>query len=221
MSGLFVTLEGIEGCGKTTQWGLLRDRLTASGYAVLATREPGGTALGLELRRVLLEGSEMSDRAEVLLMAADRAHHVATCLRPALSQGYIVLCDRYSDSTVAYQGYGRGLSLQDIDRLNRFATDGLVPHVTLWFDLDVSQGLARARKSATAPDRLEREGMAFHTRVARGFAELAQQHPDRIARIDGSLPIAEVAAAVWETLQPHLQRIAAIAPSQIQPQEVP
>ncbi|NJM28646.1 MAG: dTMP kinase [Pseudanabaena sp. RU_4_16] len=186
MSGLFVTFEGVEGAGKTTQLKLTEAWLRSLSYQVKTTREPGGTELGTNIRELLLQGGEVSDRAELLLLMADRAHHVETEIQPSLAQGYVVLCDRYYDSTIAYQGYGRGMDLEQIAQINRIATNGLQPNLTLWFDLDVKVGLGRARQVSGQPDRMERLDLEFHQRVAEGFRELAAQERDRIVRIDAS-----------------------------------
>jgi dTMP kinase len=186
MSGLFVTFEGVEGAGKTTQLKLTEAWLQSLPYQVKTTREPGGTELGTSIRVLLLQGGEVSDRAELLLLMADRAHHVETVIKPNLAQGYIVLCDRYYDSTIAYQGYGRGMDLEQIAQINRIATNGLQPDLTLWFDLDVNVGLSRAKRVSGQPDRMERLDLEFHQRVAQGFRELAEQERDRIVRIEAS-----------------------------------
>jgi dTMP kinase len=148
---VFITLEGGEGTGKTTQQTLLAEQLQKKGYACLCTREPGGTALGKELRALLLHGDPISPTAELLLYAADRAEHVQTRIRPALAAGQVVLCDRFTDSTLAYQGYGRDLDLGVIRQLNQLATGGLKPDLTLWLDLPPELGLARARSRPGSP----------------------------------------------------------------------
>jgi dTMP kinase len=186
MSGLFVTFEGVEGAGKTTQLKLTEVWLRSLSYQVKTTREPGGTELGTSIRALLLQGGEVSDRAELLLLMADRAHHVQTAIKPSLAQGFIILCDRYYDSTISYQGYGRGMDLEQIAQINRIATNGLQPDLTLWFDLDVKMGLSRAKQVSGQPDRMERLDLEFHQRVADGFRELAEQERDRIVRIDAS-----------------------------------
>ncbi|MDC0834051.1 dTMP kinase [Geitlerinema sp. CS-897] len=207
MTGSFVVFEGIEGCGKTTQlqrtcdW--LRSRVRGS---VVVTREPGGTELGRQLRTVLLEvreGEPIGDRAELLLYAADRAQHVERSIKPQLASGAIVLCDRYTDSTVAYQGYGRQLNRELIDRLNHIATGGLEPDLTLWLDVEPEIGLDRARKRGEA-NRLEREALDFHRRVRQGYAALAQQYPHRIVRIDGRRSPDEVEKKVQQILTERL-----------------
>ncbi len=203
MSGLFVTFEGVEGAGKTTQLKLTEAWLHALSYQVKTTREPGGTELGTNIRALLLQGGEVSDRAELLLLMADRAHHVETEIAPSLAQGYIVLCDRYYDSTIAYQGYGRGMNLAQIAQINRIATNGLQPDLTLWFDLDVKVGLTRAKQVSGQPDRMERLDLEFHQRVAEGFRKLAEQERDRIVRIDAS----QNADQIQSQIQSHIRTV--------------
>lgn len=203
MSGLFVTFEGVEGAGKTTQLKLTEAWLHALSYQVKTTREPGGTELGTNIRALLLQGGEVSDRAELLLLMADRAHHVETVIQPSLAQGYIVLCDRYYDSTIAYQGYGRGMDLAQIAQINRIATNGLQPDLTLWFDLDVKVGLTRAKQVSGQPDRMERLDLEFHQRVAEGFRKLAEQERDRIVRIDAS----QNADQIQSQIQSHIRTV--------------
>ncbi|WP_019501012.1 dTMP kinase [Pseudanabaena sp. PCC 6802] len=205
MSGLFVTFEGGEGGGKTTQLKLTEAWLRSLDYPVTTTREPGGTELGQKIRALLLQGGEVSNRAELLLLMADRAHHVETCIQPHLDRGFIVLCDRYYDSTIAYQGYGRGMDLDAIARINGIATNGLQPDVTLWLDLEVSVGLARAKQVSGNPDRMERLDLEFHQRVVRGFRELAMREGDRIVRVDGSQSSEAVQAEIQTILKPYLK----------------
>lgn len=220
MQGKLIVFEGVEGCGKTTQirrlaaWlgtsGLL-DRLQRRGQVsqLVVTREPGGTALAQQIRRLLLsptEGESWSDRAELLLYAADRAQHVATMLQPQLAAGALILCDRFTDSTLAYQGYGRGLDLKLIAQLNAIATAGVTSDLTLWLDLDVGLGLDRAaRRSDQASDRIEQAGLAFHQRVQRGFAELDRTSSQMI-RIEASRTEAEVASQIQTVFTQQLQQ---------------
>ncbi|MGY4611568.1 dTMP kinase [Thermostichus sp. MS-CIW-38] len=205
---MFITLEGGEGVGKTTQQALLVERLRQEGYACLCTREPGGTALGKTLRELLLHGDPFSPLAELLLYAADRAEHVSKVIAPALAAGQVVVCDRFTDSTLAYQGYGRGLDLEKIRQLNHLATGGLQPHLTLWLDLPPEVGLAR---KASGPltrtgscDKLEQEHLEFHRRVYQGFQALAAAEPQRIVRISAQGSPAEVAARLWSVVEPRL-----------------
>lgn len=198
-SGKLIVFEGVEGCGKTTQIQRVQQWLHSpncqlSDRPVAVTRQPGGTALGAELRQLLLEpraGEPLFDRAELFLYAADRAQHVEAFLKPQLAAGAIVLCDRYTDSTVAYQGYARGFNLEAIAALNQMAADGLESDLTLWLDVDVEIGLARTRRRGSA-DRMELADLNFHRRVQQGYAELASAHPHRIARVDASLSEDEV-----------------------------
>lgn len=187
--GRFITFEGIEGCGKSTQATLLARELAARGVSVVATREPGGTDLGEDLRNILMaRGREMAPLAELFLMEAARAQHTAQVIRPALSRGAWVVCDRYADSSTAYQGGGRGLDPALVEGVNRIACDGLTPHRTVLLDLPVAEGLARARgrASTTAANcRFEDEDLAFHQAVADAYAELAAREPSRIVVVDG------------------------------------
>lgn len=204
--GRLIVFEGVEGAGKTTQLQLTAAYLRAHcPQPVLVTREPGGTALGQRLRQLLLQGEAMSDRTELLLFAADRAEHVATCLRPSLEQNTLVLCDRYTDSTLAYQHYGRGLERSLIEQLNAIATEGLTSDLTFWFDLDVTTGLARSQKRSGG-DRIEQTELAFHQRVQAGFVALAAQDPQRIIRLDAGRSIEQIQAEI----QTHLARYLAL-----------
>lgn len=186
----FMTIEGIEGCGKSTQARRLVERL---GAKALLTAEPGGTAVGRGIRELLLNhGGEVSPRAELLLFLADRAQHVEEVIRPALAAGKTVICDRYTDSTLAYQGYGRGLSLALVRSLCAQAAGGLTPGVTLLLDVPVELGLARARRRGK-PDRIETEHLEFHERVREGFLTLAREEPGRWVVIDARGDEEEVA----------------------------
>jgi dTMP kinase len=202
MPGLFVAFEGGEGVGKSTQIVAAAKWLRELGHDVVETREPGGTPLGGELRRLLLDpAGQVAPRAEALLYAADRAQHVESVIRPALDAGQIVLTDRYVDSTLAYQGAGRGL---DNTRLvTTWATGGLVPDLTVLLDLDPSVGLRRAGARAT-PDRLEAASLAFHEAVRSGFLALAAEVPERYAVIDAGGDPDAVEAAVREAIAAHL-----------------
>lgn len=199
--GVFLTFEGPDGGGKTTQITRLAERLTAQGYAVTQTREPGGDQVGEKVRDLLLHG-DVSPEAELLLFAAARAQNVEAVVRPALQAGYVVLCDRFTDSTIAYQGYGRGLPLDLIARLNVFATRGLVPHKTFLLDLPPATGLSRQR--ASEQDRLDRETLDFHERVRDGFLNTAKADPDRIVVLDASQSAQEIAERLWAILEPLL-----------------
>ncbi len=211
LNGKLIVFEGVEGCGKTTQIQRSLQWLesTLPSQSVVVTRQPGGTALGLSIRQLLLNYSEekpIQNCAELLLFAADRAQHVEEVLKPHLDNGSIILCDRYTDSTVAYQGYGRGLNLSLIDVLNAIATNGLESDLTIWLDVDVEVSLARARGLGVA-DRIEQEDFAFHRRVQQGYTQLASQHPNRIIRIDASLNEIAVQEQIQAILSQHLAHL--------------
>lgn len=204
---LFVTLEGGEGAGKSSVAKELASRMRAAEIDVVATHEPGGTELGAELRqelfRVREDGREpITPWTETLLMMADRAHHVETIIRPALARGAVVLSDRFADSSIAYQAYGRQLDLQRVRDLNQIATGGLTPNLTLLLDIPVREGMARAR--AEADDRIGLETVDFHSRVLEGYKHLAMSEPERIATIDTAQPLAGVIAEAWGVLAPRL-----------------
>lgn len=186
MSGLFVSFEGGEGAGKTTQITLLRDALVARGHDVVVTFEPGDTPLGQAIRSlVLTPGHDVTPRAEALLYAADRAHHVDTVVEPALARGAVVITDRYVDSSLAYQGVGRALDTGDVRAVNDFAVAGRWPDLTLLLDVDPSVGLPRARGGG-AGDRIEAESLRFHADVRAAFLRLAAEAPARFVVLDGS-----------------------------------
>jgi dTMP kinase len=206
---MFITFEGPEGGGKTTQIGLLAAALTAQGLPVLVTREPGGTAIGNAIRTVLLDADNtaMSDRAEALLFNAARAQLVNEVIRPALAEGRIVLCDRYADSTLAYQGYGRGLPLDQLTALIDFATDALRPELTVFLRIDAATGIERKRQAAGAEwNRLEEEDLQFHERVAAGFAALIAAEPTRWLVVDATQPVDVTHAEIKQAVERHLHR---------------
>jgi dTMP kinase len=185
--GFFLALEGGEGVGKTTQLKVLSDELAGRGYEVVVTHEPGDTPVGLRLRELLLDpATVVTAQTEALLYAADRAEHVANVISPWLAQGAIVISDRYLDSSIAYQGYARGLDIDVITQTSLWATGGLLPDLTLLLDLDPELGLRRARGRSGRVDRLEAEALDFHTRVREGFLTLAAAAPARYAVIDAS-----------------------------------
>jgi len=193
-AGLFITLEGCDGTGKSTQAALLKEWLEAEcGVEVVKTFEPGDSALGKQLRQLIQHGEEMDERTEALLFAADRAHHVATVIRPALERGAVVICDRYSDSSVAYQGVGRKLVPAEVERISQWATHGLRPDVTLLFDVDPE--VAAARLGAPT-DRIESAGQDFQANVRAAYLELAAKEPERWELIDANGTIEEIAAKV-------------------------
>jgi dTMP kinase len=208
MDGKLIVFEGVEGCGKTSQMQICQEWLQSLGISVVVTREPGGTELGLHLRHLLLQKAEnqpIGELTELLLYAADRAQHVEQELKPNLAAGKYVLCDRYIDSTTAYQGYGRGLSIELINQLNSIATAGLESDLTIWLDVDVEVGLARKRSGESEFDRIEQEAIAFHQRVQKGYTEIAASNPTRIVRVDGNANKVAVGRVIQEVLKVHLK----------------
>ena len=195
-NGLFITFEGGDGCGKTTQIKLLDEYLRSKGYRTLLTREPGSKGLGVKLREILLNyDGEVSPTCESFLFLADRAQHVDCIIKPALQEGVIVLCDRHTDSTVAYQGYGRGLDLEQIHRLNNIATSGLKPDLTIVLDVDVETSQKRV---GDEKDRMESAGVEFFERVRQGFLEIAKQEPERVKVVDSTQTIQEIHERILE-----------------------
>ena len=218
---LFITFEGPEGSGKSTQMELLAEYLKGKGYPVLTTREPGGTSIGEQIREVLLspENQEMSPLTEVLLYSASRAQHVEQVIRPHLEEGYIVLCDRYADSTLAYQGYGHGLDLDSVRAITEFATNGLKPDLTIYLDLPVEIGLRRrfglrgkqssSEVSIQLPlfekwDRFDMKELEFHRRVRKGYQELAAKEPERWLVIDATHSVEEIQRIIREKVEEKL-----------------
>ncbi|SDS69868.1 dTMP kinase [Nocardioides scoriae] len=197
--GLFVCFEGGDGAGKSTQSGLLRERLEAAGRTVLLTREPGGTPAGAEVRRIVLDPATgaLDDRTEALLYAADKAEHVAAVVRPALDRGEVVVTDRYVDSTLAYQGAGRSLDPAELEQVARWATADLRPHLTVLLDLEPSRGMGRF----TARDRIEGESLEFHERVRAAFLVLAEADPAHYLVLDARTPQDELADQVWARVE--------------------
>mgnify|MGYP000019106866 CR=1 FL=1 len=195
LRGLFLTIEGPDGAGKTTQARLLVERFGPR-FPILYTREPGGTAIGEHIREILLSPThrEMSPLTEMLLFAASRAQFVAEVVLPALRSGRIVLSERFVDASIAYQGYGRGIDLEVVRRVNEIATGGLRPDLTILVDIDPEVGLQRIQKAGrrTAGDRLEREDLAFHRKVREGFLAIAREEPDRVVIVGGDRSVAEV-----------------------------
>jgi dTMP kinase len=209
---MFITFEGVEGCGKTTQARLLAERLEAQGCRTLVTREPGGAAISEQIRAVLLDhrNDGMDSMAEALLYEAARAQFVAEIVRPALAAGRIVICDRFADSTLAYQGYGRGLDLDILRTLNRIATDGLTPDITFLLDIPVAQGLKRRERGGDW-NRMDNAGRAFHERVYNGYHVLVRAEPQRWRIIDARGAVPDVARAVWSAVAPLVASMAATA----------
>jgi dTMP kinase len=205
LTGLFITFEGIDGCGKSTQLRMLASELRLRGCEVVSTREPGGTPLGNRLRHALLDIDEQVDPlAELLVFAADRAQHVRALLRPALETGHVVLSDRYADATVAYQGAGRGFPEALVSEVVALATGGLMPELTLVFDLTVDESFRRAeaRSSGSGRDRLEAEDAAFHTRVRDAYLRLAAAEPERVSIVDASASVQETHTQVMRLVMP-------------------
>jgi len=201
---LFISFEGVEGCGKSTQVRLLGDWLRGEGYRVLATREPGGTRIGDKIRRILLEPAytEMDARTEILLFSAARAQIVNQALRPHLAAGGIVLCDRFADSTLAYQGYGHRLNLDTLRMITEFATGGLWPDITFYLHLSVEEGLRRKAGGNRAEwNRMERKQLEYHQRVAAGYLELAQAEPARWVILDAQQDIEAIQSMVREKIR--------------------
>lgn len=211
--GLLLTFEGIEGSGKTTQCARLAKSLREEGYRVLETREPGGTPVAERIRNIFLgtpapslHAEPIAPECEAHLVFACRSQHVARVIEPAIRDGVIVLCDRFLDSTLAYQGYGRGLPLSSLRALNRFAARGLAPSLTLLFDLPVRTGLGRRRRHQTDLNRLDRETTQFHERVRRGFLDLAAKEPRRIKIVDATADPDAVARKVTTLVHGFLKR---------------
>ncbi|MGD6845781.1 dTMP kinase [Bacillus infantis] len=193
--GLFITAEGPEGAGKTTIINMLASWLADEGYKVMQTREPGGIEIAEQIRAVILDtkNTAMDPRTEALLYAAARRQHLAEKVQPALDEGYIVLCDRFIDSSLAYQGYARGLGIDEVYSINHFAIEGMMPELTLYFDIDPASGLQRiGRNEGREVNRLDLESLEFHNKVREGYEILASKFPDRIHRIDASLPVEAV-----------------------------
>ena len=204
---LFITFEGPDGSGKSTQINLVVDYLTRQGYEVLCTREPGGTAIGDQIRQVLhdIGNTEMSARAEILLYSASRAQLVEQVILPHLAQGGVVLCDRYADSTYAYQGYGRQLDFETLRLITHFATQGLQPDLTIYLDLEVTEGLRRKTAANMTGEgewnRMDRLELAFHQRVRAGYLEMAQTEPERWLIVDASAPVAQINQIICQRLE--------------------
>jgi len=207
--GKFITFEGPEGGGKTTQAKRLLARLTAEGHEVVYTREPGGTPTGEAIREILQydkAGEPLCDQAEVFLFAASRAQLVRTVIIPALERGAHVICDRFADSTTVYQGYGRGFDIEQMIMINNFAINGAVPDMTILLDIEVASGFdriaSRQRELFQKSDRIEREARAFHERVRHGYLALCGRYPERFRKLNANRDYAEVESDVWKLVQP-------------------
>jgi dTMP kinase len=205
--GHFITFEGIDGCGKTTQIRLLAERFREQGIEPVETVEPGGTPIGQQIRRILLDpaSAEIQPRTELLLYFASRAQNVDQVIRPALDAGRMVLCDRFTDSTLVYQGCGRGLDTSVVIELDRIACRGLQPDITLLIDIDLETSLARAKRRnervGQSESRIDEESAAFHERVRQGYLGLAKSQPERFVVIDGRAPVGEVALRIREAVR--------------------
>jgi dTMP kinase len=209
--GFFITLEGGEGCGKTTQSLLLREQLEKAGYRTIHTREPGGTALAESLRRLLLHpDNKISPLAELLMYEAARAQHVHELILPSLKEGKVIICDRFTDATIAYQGFGRGLDVGVIKKLNTIATAGVLPDMTIYLDLPTEQGLRKARslakESFVSGDRLEREAVSFHRRVRAGYRALAAASRGRIVTIATAPTVEETHRLIVRAVMARLKK---------------
>lgn len=203
---MFITFEGPEGSGKTSQIVLLAAYLQKQGYEVVQTREPGGTSIGDQIRTVLhdVDNGEMQSVTELLLYSASRAQLVRELVQPALATGKIILCDRYADSTLAYQGYGRGLDLDELRLLTRFATGGLKPHLTLLLDIDVERGLARRQGNGEEMNRLDLEAVSFHQKVRNGYHALVAAEPERWVVVDADRPVPTIQKDLREIVMDRL-----------------
>jgi dTMP kinase len=197
--GIFITFEGIDGCGKSTQLELAARRLKEEAFPVLVTREPGGTAIAEKIREILIspQNSEMVNECELLLYLAARAQHVREKIIPALEQGFIVLCDRFQEATFAYQGFGRNIPLDLLKKINNFATGGLNPHLTFIFDISVELSCARIQKMNKTKDRLELGSRDFYQRISEGYRFLAKTEPERILLLDGSQLLETISEQVY------------------------
>lgn len=200
-TGLFITTEGTDGSGKTTQIKLMESYLKDKGFEVVVTREPGGTIIGEKIRSIILdkENKDMSYITEMMLYASARAQLVFELIKPSLKEGKVVICDRFIDSSIVYQGYGRNIDIELIERVNNIALDGIMPHLTLFFDIDPEVALKR-RIQSTGVDRIEQEAMEFHKKVYDGYRTLAQLHSDRIKTIESNRSVDEIFLDVKEHL---------------------
>ncbi len=192
-TGLFITTEGTDGSGKTTQIKLMESYLKDKGFEVVVTREPGGTSIGEKIRSIILdtENSDMSHITEMMLYASARAQLVGELIKPSLEDGKVVICDRFIDSSYVYQGFGRNIDIELIERVNRIALNGIMPHLTLFFDIDPEVALKR-RIQSTGVDRIEQEAMEFHKRVYNGYRKLAELYSDRIKTIESNKSVEEI-----------------------------
>jgi len=203
---MFITFEGIEGSGKSTQIDLLYSYLVEKGYDVLKTREPGGTPLGESVREILIKkGRDINPLSEMLLMMAMRSQHVEDVIIPALRQKKIVLCDRFYDATYAYQGYGRGIDRDIIDYINRLATKGIIPDLTILIDFDVEEGLRRKIEDKGQMDRFEGEDISFHKRIRQAYKRISEEESNRFFVVDGSWDMQRIHEAIKERVEQHIE----------------
>ncbi len=205
--GIFISLEGIEGCGKSTQSKLLAQYFTKLGYSVILTREPGGTPIGEKIRDLLLDpkNDNMASITELLLYLASRTQHIIEVILPALSAGKVVICERFNDATLAYQGYARGLDLERVWQLTNMVTCGIEPDITIILDLNVEEGLIRAEKRDNHKDRLENEDVIFHNKVRQGYYEIARKWSKRVKLIDANGSIDEVQTRIRKSIEENIQ----------------
>lgn len=208
MSGLFITLEGGEGAGKTTVISLLKNRLEKLGYEVITTREPGGSKIAEKIRNVILDPdhTEMDARTEALLYAAARRQHLVEIIVPALEEGKIVLCDRFLDSSLAYQGYARGLGIDEVFTINKFAIEEVMPNLTLFFDILPEKGLARiSNNEGREQNRLDLENIRFHEQVYEAYNKLIETYPERIRRINADQPLEKVEEEAFDKIRSYIK----------------
>ena len=214
--GIFITFEGCEGAGKSTQAKKVFKKLLSKGYDVVFTYEPGGTEIADEIRHILLNkkfSEKMEPKAELLLYFASRAQHIENLILPSLREGKIIICDRFSDATFAYQGYARGLDMEKIMQLNDFSTNGITPNLTILIDIDVEKGLKRGRKrnnGKTLFDRMENEELEFHRKVRLGYLDLAKKYSDRIMVFDGSLSVDALFEKIYGEIENYLAKVEAV-----------
>tara|TARA_B100000315_G_scaffold260061_2_gene319032 strand:- start:253 stop:870 length:618 start_codon:yes stop_codon:yes gene_type:complete len=201
MAGLFITFEGIDGCGKSTQAKMLNDRLESSGKTIFLLREPGGTPISEQIRDVLLnpENDEILSITEATLLAASRSQLTREVILPELEKGHIIICDRYFDSSIAYQGYGRGLSIQWLTDLNSEATKGANPDVTIFVDIPIE--VSRERIKSKSKDRMEKEGFEFLEKVRSGYLEIAGEKQDKFITMDGTMTVEEIHSRIWDNIR--------------------
>ena len=203
----FITFEGPEGSGKTTVIREITQRLESEGWEVVVTREPGGVKTGEDIRKILLEGEAIDDRSEALLFAASRREHLVNKVLPALREGKVVLCDRYIDSSLAYQGYARGIGVEEVRSINEFAINGLYPDLTLYLDIRASVGIQRINDNQRAQNRLDQEKLDFHEKVVEGYRQIIHNEPNRFAVINAEQSIEEVVNSAYESIIKYLEKI--------------